>query len=270
MLLQQQPITAGNGKVAVPTALLEAITDASPHLLARLYDPDAPAGVYMLVDGSLWRDVAGIFDLDAIDLPAQCLFEGKAAEESGETAPWLVDMSIPEPGEAGSLSFYRKFFARHWPVGTSLLIQTDASFTAVRQHLRRFTQLPVQDDGRIRFFRFWDPRVLHPFLTIIADDAPRMRRMMMTDDGQPLNYIIHDGEADICLSPDAEKLADTQVMPMRLYFADFDPIARARALERRKRMTPHHSSNTVIQLIPSDLHNNVPHIGSASDMRGGL
>ena len=94
--------------------------------------------------------------------------------------------------------------------------------------------------------------------------------MMMTDDGQPLNYIIHDGEADICLSPDAEKLADTQVMPMRLYFADFDPIARARALERRKRMTPHHSSNTVIQLIPSDLHNNVPHIGSASDMRGGL
>ena len=236
MLLQQQPITAGNGKVAVPTALLEAITDASPHLLARLYDPDAPAGVYMLVDGSLWRDVAGIFDLDAIDLPAQCLFEGKAAEESGETAPWLVDMSIPEPGEAGSLSFYRKFFARHWPVGTSLLIQTDASFTAERQHLRRFTQLPVQDDGRIRFFRFWDPRVLHPFLTIIADDAPRMRRMMMTDDGQPLNYIIHDGEADICLSPDAEKLADTQVMPMRLYFADFDPIARARALERRKRM----------------------------------
>lgn len=35
-------------------------------------------------------------------------------------------------------------------------------------------------------------------------------------------------------------------------------------------LTPHHSSNTVIQLIPSDLHNNVPHIGSASDMRGGL
>ena len=117
MLLQQQPITAGNGKVAVPTALLEAITDASPHLLARLYDPDAPAGVYMLVDGSLWRDVAGIFDLDAIDLPAQCLFEGKAAEESGETAPWLVDMSIPEPGEAGSLSFYLRaaLAGRHQP-----------------------------------------------------------------------------------------------------------------------------------------------------------
>lgn len=236
MLLQQQPITAVSGKVAVPTALLEAVPDASPHLLAWLYGPDAPAGVYMLVDGSLWRDVAGIFDLDAIDLPAQCLFEGKAAEESGETAPWLVDMSIPESGNAGGLSFHRRFFARHYPTGTSLLIQTDASFAAMRQYLRRFTQLPVQDDGRVRFFRFWDPRVLHPFLITIADDAPRMRRMMITDAGQPLNYIIHDGEVDICLSPDAEKLADTPVMPMRLYFSDFDTIARARAAERRKRM----------------------------------
>lgn len=235
-MLLQQPITAGSDKVAVPTTLLEAIPDASPHLLARLYGSDTPAGVYMLVDGSLWRGVAGIFDLDAIDLPAQCLFEGKAAEESGETAPWLVDMSIPEPGKAISLPFHRKFFARRWPVGTSLLIQTDASFAAVRQHLRRFTQLPVQDDGRIRFFRFWDPRVLRPFLTAIADDAPRMRRMMVTDDGQSLSYVIRDGEADICLSPDTGKLADTPVTPMRLYFVDFDPLARARALERRKRM----------------------------------
>ena len=236
MLLQQQPITAGRGKVAVPTTLLEAIPDAPPHLLAQLYGPDAPIGVYMLVDGSLWRDVAGIFDLDTIGLPAQCLFEGKAAEESGETSPWLVDMSIPGPGNAGGLSFHRKFFARHWPVGTSLLIQTDASFAALRQHLRRFTQLPVQDDGRMRLFRFWDPRVMHPFLTTIADDVARMRRMMMTDDGQPLNYIIRDGETDICLLPDAGKLADTPVTPMRLHFADFDPIASARALERRNRM----------------------------------
>ena len=31
--------------------------------------------------------------------------------------------------------------------------------------------------------------------------------------------------------------------------------------------TPHHLSNKVIILVPTDLHGNVPHIGSASDMR---
>ena len=35
-------------------------------------------------------------------------------------------------------------------------------------------------------------------------------------------------------------------------------------------LTPHHYSNTIIQLIPTSLHGNIPHIGSASDMRGGL
>ena len=33
-------------------------------------------------------------------------------------------------------------------------------------------------------------------------------------------------------------------------------------------LTAHHLDNTTIELIPSKLHNNVPHIGSASDLRG--
>ncbi len=236
MFLHLQPIAQGSALPTLLDALFEGVPDASPHLLHHLYGAGALTGVYMLVDGSLWRDVAGIFDLDVIDLPARCLLEGKAAEDAAATAPWLVDMSLAEPEKTSGSPFHRKFFARHWPLGTSLLLQTNAPFAEVRQHLRRFTQLPVQDDGRVRFFRFWDPRVLHPFLTAIADDAPRLRRMMMTDAGQPLNYIIRDGEADLCLSPEARRLSDLPITPMRLSFADFDPIARARAAERRERM----------------------------------
>ncbi|MEC2403214.1 HNH endonuclease, partial [Bacillus subtilis] len=36
------------------------------------------------------------------------------------------------------------------------------------------------------------------------------------------------------------------------------------------RLTPHHLDNTTIQLIPMDLHGNIPHVGSASDLRGGF
>lgn len=236
MFLKQTLINRGTAKVTAPDALAEALPDASPELLKSLYGPDAPAGVYMLVDASLRREISGLFDLDSIELPALCLFEGKAAEDSAEIAPWLVDMSIPDPEAVAGLIFHRKFFAHHWPAGTSLLIQTDAPFAAVQKHLRRFIKLPVQDDGGTRFFRFWDPRALRPFLTAIAEDAPRMRRMMMMDTGEPLHYVLRDGDAEMRLSPDADGLAATPVTPMHLRFADFDPIARARALERRRRM----------------------------------
>ncbi|WP_429177408.1 HNH endonuclease [Kosakonia sp. 1610] len=36
---------------------------------------------------------------------------------------------------------------------------------------------------------------------------------------------------------------------------------------REKGLTPHHLSTNTIILVPGDLHGNVPHIGSASDMR---
>ncbi|QXP98873.1 T7SS effector LXG polymorphic toxin [Bacillus velezensis] len=36
------------------------------------------------------------------------------------------------------------------------------------------------------------------------------------------------------------------------------------------RLTPHHLDNNTIQLIPMDLHGNIPHVGSASDLRGGF
>ena len=41
----------------------------------------------------------------------------------------------------------------------------------------------------------------------------------------------------------------------------------ARILLRAKKLTPHHHDRETIQLIPTDLHGNIPHIGSASDMR---
>ncbi|EAM3651010.1 hypothetical protein F0X69_22990 [Salmonella enterica] len=41
----------------------------------------------------------------------------------------------------------------------------------------------------------------------------------------------------------------------------------AKNLLSEKGLTPHHLSVTEIILVPSDLHGNVPHIGSASDMR---
>ena len=43
----------------------------------------------------------------------------------------------------------------------------------------------------------------------------------------------------------------------------------AKKLLKQAGVTPHHKSSTVIELIPTDLHGNIPDIGSASDLRGG-
>lgn len=236
LFLQQVQIDSDSKKSEGLGNLAEALPAAPGSLLNLLYGPDAPSGVYMLVDASLRREVSGLFDLDSIEHPALCLFEGKAAQESANVAPWLVDMSIPDPKAVASLPFHRKFFAQHWPMGTSLLIQSGAPFKAVQKHLRRFIKLPIQETGGFPFFRFWDPRVLRPFLTAVAGDAPRMRRMMMTDIGDSLHYVLRHEEADIRFSPDAGALAETPVAPMYLRLTDFDPIARARAAERRRRM----------------------------------
>ncbi|MBO2535596.1 HNH endonuclease [Rummeliibacillus suwonensis] len=49
----------------------------------------------------------------------------------------------------------------------------------------------------------------------------------------------------------------------------FKSINQAKFWLKEKGLTPHHKSSTEIELIPTDLHGNIPHIGSASDLRGG-
>ncbi len=49
----------------------------------------------------------------------------------------------------------------------------------------------------------------------------------------------------------------------------FNSLNQAKVWLLDKGLTPHHKSETEIELIPTDLHGNIPHIGSASDLRGG-
>ncbi len=50
---------------------------------------------------------------------------------------------------------------------------------------------------------------------------------------------------------------------------NLDNVTEAKEFLKELGLTPHHKSATEIQLVPTKLHKNVPHIGSASDMRNG-
>ncbi|MBL3611021.1 DUF4123 domain-containing protein [Rhodovulum sulfidophilum] len=213
-------------------------------MLAALYGPEAPRHVYLLVDGTLRAEVAGLFDLDVIEAPARSLFQGEAEETMGEAGPWLVDMSISDPREPGDVSILQDLLARHWPAGYSILVSTDAPFEAIRRHLRRFIQLPILEDGRSLTFRFWDPRVLGPFLATITQDRSRARRMTMTDEGTSIVYMLPvsadatGGTSAVAVRIVPDKTLEAEPLrPMRLRYADFDTLARSRESARRDRMT---------------------------------
>ena len=54
------------------------------------------------------------------------------------------------------------------------------------------------------------------------------------------------------------KIAERQGLSSRI---------QAKLWRLEKRLTPHHKSKTVIELVPMQIHGNVPHLGSASDLR---
>ncbi len=217
------------------TQIATYLNKAPLDVLARLYGDTAPRTVVVLIDATLRSEAVGMFDLDTLDPPAQCLFDGDAAQDWGNVAPWMVDLSITDPSK-DDLSFHRDFFQRHWDTGTSVIVATDAPLSSVRRHLRRFIQLPVVDDGKRRYFRFWDGRVLPGFLQAIADDQDRARRLMMTDDGQALHYLTREDTMCRQWSPDTTSLQNTDIKPMFLRWSDFQPVADARKSARLDRM----------------------------------
>ncbi|MET3601898.1 DUF4123 domain-containing protein [Martelella mangrovi] len=148
----------------------------APELKELLFDQpegEAQLRTYFLVDAALRKNITGVFDLDTIDVPAQCLFQGDTAEELKEAAPWLIDMTLPVgtmEDRDGVLAFHRDFFQQYWDKNTGIFIRSTAFFAEIRSHLRKFTK--IQDaNGRWLFLRFWDASVLDAVRLLSRQDT---------------------------------------------------------------------------------------------------
>lgn len=251
-LIQKIPPPVPTAPDARMMQISERVPALAPDLAQMLYGADAPGRTYMLIDATLRADVAGLFDLDVQDCDALCLFDGDAAEQYGEAAPWLADLSIGDPATQ-SLRFHADFFARHWPTGTSVLIQTDADLAQIKRHLRRFVRLPVTDDGKRRYFRFWDGRILPDFLAAIALDGARARRMCVTDAQHEVRYTCLTSDGPHSMVPDMARLVPLPVSVMYLTNADFDATARADQEARYARIATRIKQDFHTQLAARDL-----------------
>ncbi len=164
---------------------------------------------YFIVDASLRRNITGIPDLETLDIPVRCLFKGDAGEELKESAPHLIDMTLPEgawddPGKTPA--FHRDFFAKHWGKNTGIFIRSTASMDDIWAHCRKFTKY-VDETGKGHFFRYYGENWLKTYLEGRRDDHNIMwnwfRQRANID-----RYILENSGNPICLS-----LADNSPKP---------------------------------------------------------
>lgn len=97
------------------------------------------------------------------DCAYECLFQGDAAQEMRDVAPYLVEL---DPHE----DFTRDVFSASgmprdiWGKEAGIFIRSRLSIFDLRKHFRRFTRIRVEADKRWVYFRYWEPTMIPYFL----------------------------------------------------------------------------------------------------------
>lgn len=139
-------------------------TDATSLAAALRSHLDLQPGerLYGIVDACQDKDLA--FEArDRFKVPIRMLFQGNAAQYMDEVAPYLIPI---DPA-----SDYLESWAQRWGKNVGILLTTPADPAKLLRHLRDI--FVVKDEaGQNYFFRFYDPRVLRPYLpTCTAEQA---------------------------------------------------------------------------------------------------
>lgn len=212
---------------------------------------------YLILDASARKHITGFFDLDDLDVPVRCLFKGDAAETLKESAPYLIDMTLPagacEDGASVPV-FHRDFFAKHWGANTGIFIRTPAPMAEVWGHFRKFTKVAMEEDGNRVFFMFHDPRVLPGYLRNIQRNAAKVRCFCSDDQGAPFQFIVEkEGSGAFTACPDMALLAERPRPRFSLSYSDFLSHAAAVRRKRASRMAERIKADFPNELADNDL-----------------
>ena len=115
---------------------------------------------YAVLDGASVPDLP--VKLDEMNPPNFCLYRGELPPDLIYAAPYLVHLF---PGTAFTDWLLSEFWGKHW----GIFAQSRMSLTGMRKHFRLL--LTVDDEnGNPMLFRYYDPRVLLPFLMTCNGD----------------------------------------------------------------------------------------------------
>ena len=127
-----------------------------PQLLDLLWTRGLPArmNVFAIVDGA--RDDRIYGAVDGCRLDKRCLYSG--------TLPWQLMMSAPYLVQLDRENRFTAFLLDNgWGNSWGIFLRSETRIEELRRHFRGF--LRVRDEaGRRLIFRYYDPRVLRPYL----------------------------------------------------------------------------------------------------------
>ena len=128
------------------------------HLEKYLFRSDAHT--YAVLDGASVPDLpVRLYEMNA---PNVCLYRGELPADLVYVAPYLVHLY---PGTPFTDWLLAECWGRHW----GIFAQSPLSLTGMRKHFRLL--LTVDDEnGKPLLFRYYDPRVLLPFLMTCSAD----------------------------------------------------------------------------------------------------
>lgn len=174
-------------KKAVPDVLRDAIFGQREPTTAEIRAVDGNVADLPLMQTYALLDAAKIMyladRLGASGLEHRCLYQGDAADNHGDTAPWLVRL---EDGNAFTRSLFSAAEAPEslWWSDPGIFIRSRSGLDDLRNHLRKFTRL--QDEhGKWFYFRFWEGWHIH-VLAGRQEKLPELSRLFarMTGDGE--------------------------------------------------------------------------------------
>lgn len=129
--------------------------------------------------------------LEDWDAPSLAMFQGDAAEDLRDVAPYFVEMDA---------AVFRHFVNDqdvHWAMWrkrAGVLIATDLSLEELRKHFRRF--LRVETAASVYFFRFWEPAAARDYFRALPRGDRRERWFLPRDGGRISAFLIPDVTAD--------------------------------------------------------------------------
>jgi len=158
-------IALGSTELAV--RVMPTSSNGTPQLVEERIDIQSPESLYAILskEPSLYALLDAARDPLVLGYLYQCteryqsLYEGNTAIEMAEYSPYLVRLPI-------GCSLLPQLLDAGWLNSWVVFLSSIESFDTVRRHFRKFlrVRLPTSE---IVYVRFYDPRVLHSFLTTL-------------------------------------------------------------------------------------------------------
>lgn len=206
--------------------------EGADFLLARLRGQFQP--LYGLLDAA--RDAKIYALLLQSSEERQSLYEGAQGDKLALFAPYLVRLP---PDSALLETLVRQGWGKSWGV----YLTCPASFADVRQHFRHFLKVK-KPDGKVVYFRYYDPRVLRIYLPTCTEQEIEIFF-------GPITRFVAEDESPAMMLEFTRRRGGVQKTVWRLAAAGAEPAAKPAAAAEAEKAAPAAQSGDTLRTIVS-------------------